>query len=36
MNVLPGWSLSDPEKSRNFESRLAYSIASRTTTGPRP
>ncbi|MBW8877319.1 MAG: hypothetical protein JF614_20330 [Acidobacteria bacterium] len=28
MNVLPGWSLSEPEQSRNFDRRLAYSIAS--------
>jgi hypothetical protein len=29
MNVLPGWTLSDTEKSPRFERRLAYSIASR-------
>jgi hypothetical protein len=30
MNVLPGWSLDDPEKTRNFGRRLAYAITSRT------
>jgi hypothetical protein len=30
MNVLPGWSLKDPEKTRNFDRRLAYAIAART------
>jgi hypothetical protein len=31
MNVLPGWSTEDPEKTRTFGRRLAYGIVSRTT-----
>jgi hypothetical protein len=31
MNVLPGWTFQDPEKSKRFERRLAYAIASRTS-----
>ena len=33
MNVLPGWTLDDPEKGPRFEKRLAYSIASRLSGG---
>jgi len=36
MNLLPRWSLSNPEKSRQFESRLAYSIASRLPAKAKP
>jgi hypothetical protein len=36
MNVLPGWSLHDPEKSRNFGRRLAYAILSRTAAPAKP
>jgi hypothetical protein len=35
MNVLPGWSREDPERSPNYERRLAYSIVSRTAAWSR-
>ena len=36
MNVLPGWSRDDPEKTRNFDRRLAYAIASRIAVPAKP
>jgi hypothetical protein len=35
LNVLPGWSLEEPEQTPNFGRRLAYSIVSRTAARPR-
>ena len=36
MTVLPGWTQDDPESSPQFESRLAYGIASRLPAPPKP
>lgn len=36
MTVLPGWTQDDPESSPQFESRLAYAIASRLPAPPKP
>jgi hypothetical protein len=36
MNVLPRWTFADPEASGHFESRLAYSIASRLPARGKP
>ncbi|HZF07222.1 MAG TPA: hypothetical protein VFE33_00375 [Thermoanaerobaculia bacterium] len=36
MNVLPGWSLADPERSPNYSRRLAYLIAERMEGWSRP
>jgi hypothetical protein len=34
LNVLPGWSLEEPEKTPNFGHRLAFAIVSRTAARP--
>jgi hypothetical protein len=34
LNVLPGWSLEEPEQTSTFNRRLAYAIVSRTVTRP--
>jgi hypothetical protein len=34
MNILPGWSLTDPEDTPSFSRRLAYAIASRHAARP--
>jgi hypothetical protein len=36
MNVLPGWSTQDPEKTQSFDRRLAYGIVSRIAAGSPP
>jgi hypothetical protein len=34
LNVLPGWSLEEPEQTQSFHRRLAYAIVSRTAARP--